>query len=70
VPADLAQVTILAREAEHRAKNVLATVRPSQSDTPKGLKQTIERHPGARKCPYVVRAVALDGSSASHCRQN
>jgi hypothetical protein len=43
VPADLAQVTILAREAEHRAKNVLATVRPSQSDTPKGLKQAIER---------------------------
>jgi two-component sensor histidine kinase len=41
-----AQVAILAREAEHRAKNVLATVqatvRLSQSDTPKGLKKAIE----------------------------
>jgi two-component system CheB/CheR fusion protein len=41
-----AQVAILAREAEHRAKNVLAnvqaTVRLSQSDTPEGLKQAIE----------------------------
>jgi hypothetical protein len=41
-----AQVAILAREAEHRAKNILATVqatvRLSQSDTPKGLKQAIE----------------------------
>jgi PAS domain S-box-containing protein len=41
-----AQIAILAREAEHRAKNVLATVqatvRLSQSDTPDGLKQAIE----------------------------
>jgi PAS domain S-box-containing protein len=41
-----AQVAILAREAEHRAKNVLATVQAtvhlSQSDTPEGLKQAIE----------------------------
>ena len=41
-----AQITILAREAEHRAKNVLATVQAtvhlSQSDTPEGLKDAIE----------------------------
>jgi PAS domain S-box-containing protein len=41
-----AQVVILAREAEHRAKNMLATVqatvRLSRSDTPEGLKQAIE----------------------------
>jgi PAS domain S-box-containing protein len=41
-----AQITILAREAEHRAKNVLATVQATvhltQSDTPEGLKQAIE----------------------------
>jgi PAS domain S-box-containing protein len=41
-----AQITVLAREAEHRAKNVLATVQAtvhlSHSDTPEGLKHTIE----------------------------
>jgi PAS domain S-box-containing protein len=40
------QIAILAREAEHRAKNVLATVQATvhltQSDTPDGLKQAIE----------------------------
>ena len=40
-----AQITVLAREAEHRAKNVLATVQAtvnlSNSDTPEGLKDTI-----------------------------
>ena len=40
------QIEYLAREAEHRAKNVLAivqaTVRLSQSDTPGGLKDAIE----------------------------
>ena len=39
------QIAILAREAEHRAKNVLATVQAtvnlSQSDTPDGLKHAI-----------------------------
>jgi PAS domain S-box-containing protein len=39
-------VAVLAREAEHRTKNILATVqatvRLSQSDTPQGLKQAIE----------------------------
>jgi PAS domain S-box-containing protein len=43
---DEAQITILAREAEHRAKNVLATVQATvhltQSDTPDGLKHAIE----------------------------
>jgi PAS domain S-box-containing protein len=41
-----AQIAILAHEAEHRAKNVLATVQAtvqlSQSDTPDGLKHAIE----------------------------
>jgi PAS domain S-box-containing protein len=40
------QITILAREAEHRAKNVLATVQAtvhlSHADTPDGLKHVIE----------------------------
>jgi two-component sensor histidine kinase len=40
------QITILAREAEHRAKNVLATVLATvhltQADTPDGLKHAIE----------------------------
>jgi PAS domain S-box-containing protein len=40
------QITILAREAEHRAKNVLATVqatvRLSHADTPESLKKVIE----------------------------
>lgn len=40
-----AQITVLAREAEHRAKNVLATVQAivnlSDSDTPEGLKHII-----------------------------
>jgi PAS domain S-box-containing protein len=41
-----AHIATLAREAEHRARNVLATVqatvRLSQSDTPEGLKRAIE----------------------------
>jgi PAS domain S-box-containing protein len=41
-----AQISVLAREAEHRAKNLLANVkaivRLSQSDTPGGLKEVIE----------------------------
>ena len=41
-----AQVIVLAREAEHRAKNLLANVRSmvhlSQSDTPEGLRKAIE----------------------------
>ena len=40
------QITTLAREAEHRSKNLLATVqatvRLSQSETPDGLKRAIE----------------------------
>ena len=40
------QIATLAREAEHRSKNLLATVQAtvslSQSDTPDGLKQAIE----------------------------
>ena len=40
------QIAILAREAEHRSKNllanVIATVQLSQSDTPEGLKKAIE----------------------------
>jgi PAS domain S-box-containing protein len=41
-----AQIAVLAREAEHRAKNLLANVQAivhlSQSDTPRGLKDVIE----------------------------
>jgi PAS domain S-box-containing protein len=41
-----AQIVTLAREAEHRAKNILAsvqaTVRLSRAETPDGLKQSIE----------------------------
>jgi PAS domain S-box-containing protein len=41
-----AQITVLAREAEHRARNVLASVQAavhlSHSDTPEGLKHAIE----------------------------
>ena len=40
------QIAVLAQEAEHRSKNLLATVqatvRLSRSDTPEGLKQAIE----------------------------
>jgi two-component sensor histidine kinase len=40
------QIAILAREAEHRSKNLLATVQAtiqlSNADTPEGLKQAIE----------------------------
>jgi two-component sensor histidine kinase len=40
------QIVTLAREAEHRSKNILAAVlaltKLSQSDTPEGLKQAIE----------------------------
>ena len=40
------QISLLAHEAEHRARNVLATVQATvhltQSDTPEGLKQAIE----------------------------
>jgi PAS domain S-box-containing protein len=40
------QIAVLAREAEHRSKNllanVIATVQLSQSDTPEGLKKAIE----------------------------
>jgi PAS domain S-box-containing protein len=41
-----AQIAILAREAEHRSKNVLATVQATvqltQADTPEGFKQAIQ----------------------------
>jgi PAS domain S-box-containing protein len=46
-----AQISVLAREAEHRAKNLLASVqaivRLSESDTPDGLRQAIEGRIGA-----------------------
>jgi hypothetical protein len=59
-----AQIAILAREAEHRAKNVLATVQATvhltQSDTADGLKHAIEgTHPGARERPQVIRGISL-----------
>jgi two-component sensor histidine kinase len=46
-----AQISILAREAEHRAKNILANVgamvQLSQADTPDGLKEAIAGRIGA-----------------------
>jgi two-component sensor histidine kinase len=42
-----AQISILAREAEHRAKNLLAMVQLSEADTPDGLKEAIQRRIGA-----------------------
>jgi PAS domain len=56
-----AQITILAREAEHRAKNLSATVQAtvslSQSDTPEGLKHAIEGRSHER--PPALRRNAL-----------
>ncbi|MCK1518419.1 PAS domain S-box protein [Bradyrhizobium sp. 190] len=65
-----AQIVNLAREAEHRTKNilatVLATVRLSKSDTSDDLKELIEgRHRSPRKGPYAVRGIPLGGSRAS-----
>jgi two-component sensor histidine kinase len=46
-----AQISVLAREAEHRAKNLLSNVTAivglSQSDTPSGLKEAIQGRIGA-----------------------
>jgi hypothetical protein len=60
-----AQIVNLAREAEHRTKNimatVLATVRLSHSDTSDGLKQLIE----GRIDAHAVRGIPLGGSRAS-----
>ena len=55
------QIATLAREAEHRSKNLLATVQAtvnlSQADTPEGLKQAIEG-----------RILALGEGSFAVCR--
>jgi PAS domain S-box-containing protein len=63
------QISILAREAEHRAKNVLATVQAivhlSRSDTPESLKRAIEgRLQALAKRPQSVRGIALGGDRA------
>ena len=62
-----AQIVNLAREAEHRTKNilstVLATVRLSQADTSDDLKHLIEgRIDALAKGPYAVRGIPLGGS--------
>jgi HWE histidine kinase len=62
-----AQILTLAHEAEHRTKNilatVLATVRLSRSDRSDDLKQLIEGRINAlAKGPCSVRAIAVDGS--------
>ena len=69
-----AQVTMLAREAEHRAKNVLATVQAtvhlSKADTPDELKaRNRGTYSGARKRSQAVRRNALGrrGPSQSDC---
>jgi PAS domain S-box-containing protein len=55
------QLTILAREAEHRSKNLLAsvqaTVNLSQSDTPEGLKRAIE---GRIKALAIVHSLFVE----------
>ena len=64
-----AQIVNLAREAEHRTKNILATVkatvRLSHSNTSDDLKRLIEGRIHALAKPYAVRGIALDGSPAS-----
>jgi len=62
-------IATLAREAEHRTKNVLATVQAtvnlSHSDTPDGLKRAIEgRVQALAKCPLSARQGALGWSGA------
>jgi hypothetical protein len=59
------QIAILAREAEHRSKNLLANVQAavhlSQADTSEGLKQAIEgRIQALAKCSFAVCRNALD----------
>jgi PAS domain S-box-containing protein len=68
------QIATLAREAEHRSKNLLATVQAtvhlSQSETSDGLKHAIERaHPGARKCSLAICPVSLDWSRTVYRRE-
>ena len=69
-----AQIAILAREAEHRAKNMLAIVQAavhlSHSDTPEGLKRAIEgRIQALGERPPTVRGNTLGRSGcAQHCR--
>jgi PAS domain S-box-containing protein len=66
-----AQVSVLAREAEHRAKNVLANVgaivQLSRADST-GWPEESDR--GTHRCacqrPFVVRPVALDRSRPRH----
>ena len=60
------QIATLAREAEHRSKNLLATVQAtvslSQSDTPDGLKRAIEGRaiPGTCEGSLAIRRDTLD----------
>jgi PAS domain S-box-containing protein len=59
------QIATLAREAEHRSKNLLstiqATVHLSQSDTPEGLKQAIEgTYPSVCERSLAICRDALD----------
>jgi len=65
-----AQIINLAHEAEHRTKNILATVqaavRLSHSNSSDDLKRLIEGRINAlAKVHYAVRGIAMDGSPAS-----
>jgi hypothetical protein len=58
---------ILAREAEHRTRNILATVSAavelSDSDTPEGLKVANTRtHPSSGERAHAVRGVPVEWS--------
>jgi PAS domain S-box-containing protein len=60
-----AQISVLAREAEHRAKNLLANVTAivglSESDTPQGSQGSNPgTHRSACRCPLAVCSIALD----------
>ena len=68
------QIATLAREAEHRSKNVLATVQAtvhlSQSETPEGLETCNRRaHSGACECSLAICQVLLDRSRTIRRRE-
>ena len=69
-----AKIELLAREAEHRTRNLLATVQATvnltRSDTAEGLREAIRgARPGAGERPPPVWRISLDrGRAAQNCR--
>jgi PAS domain S-box-containing protein len=64
------RITLLAREAEHRAKNILATVQATvhltNSDSPEGYKETLDgRIQALANAQLAVRAIAVGGSGVT-----